>query len=222
MTGRVYFIQDGHGRLKIGYSNDPAERLRSLQTAHGAELTLLGSIPGTIATERELHKRFADLRLTGEWFRAGDDLLAHVRKVLTAPELPLTTKQARRRNPEIQAFSDRLLAFLRTRHPENTISAAAEHSGVGRDSIAQWFSRRSLPSGEVTLHLILVYGPWFVRDVFGLEDKWVHDGIALEEDRLAQEEAAEALATLQRLGVITERERLLALKADIDAKLEAM
>ncbi|NNM75029.1 GIY-YIG nuclease family protein [Enterovirga aerilata] len=199
MSGRVYFIQDSHGRLKIGYSQDPAGRLRALQTAHGAELSLLGSVPGTISAERDLQKRFADLKLTGEWFRASDDLLSHVRALLAAPEIPLLGKQVRARDPEKQSFSDRLLAFLRERHPERTVAAVAEWTGVSRDSIAQWFSRGSLPSGEVALHLMLVYGPPFVRDVFGIEKKWVLDAVALEESRVAHAELAGALAAVERL-----------------------
>jgi hypothetical protein len=81
MTVTVYFIQaEGVGRIKIGHtSREPASRLRCLQTSSPARLTLLGTIKGGARREREVHQMFAHLRVTGEWFEPGKDLLDFIK-----------------------------------------------------------------------------------------------------------------------------------------------
>jgi hypothetical protein len=72
LSGYVYFISDGE-RVKIGRSVNIESRLNALQTSTAVPLKLLAAIPGG-GRERELHRRFAHLRIRGEWFRLGDDL----------------------------------------------------------------------------------------------------------------------------------------------------
>lgn len=65
----VYFIQQGNdGPIKIGYAADVEKRLATLQVGNPTPLNLLGVHKGTMKTEKELHKRFAEHRLSGEWF----------------------------------------------------------------------------------------------------------------------------------------------------------
>lgn len=67
--GFVYVIQAvGTGMVKIGYTTDVAKRLASLQTGSAHELVLVDQWGGTEAKERELHERFAEHRIRGEWF----------------------------------------------------------------------------------------------------------------------------------------------------------
>lgn len=69
-NGYVYLIRNAQaGRLKIGYSNNPAGRLRTLQTGSAEYLELLRFIPGTQNDEKNLHKRFKALRIHHEWFQ---------------------------------------------------------------------------------------------------------------------------------------------------------
>jgi hypothetical protein len=63
-------------RSSIGF----ARGLSQLQAGHDQRLELLGLIEGTISTERELHKRFSDHWLGGEWFERHEDILAHFRE----------------------------------------------------------------------------------------------------------------------------------------------
>lgn len=67
---RVYLIraESRPRRLKIGLSDDPARRLRSLQVGSPVPLTLLAHVLGSREKERYLHRRFAHLRSHGEWF----------------------------------------------------------------------------------------------------------------------------------------------------------
>lgn len=71
----VYFIQSENKDIKIGYAGNPRSRLADMQTAHGRPLTLLGAVPGDMTMEKGLHKRFAHLRMMGEWFRPDPELL---------------------------------------------------------------------------------------------------------------------------------------------------
>jgi len=75
--GNVYFIRSGaRGPVKIGYTRkDPSARLADLQTGSPVRLRLLGFMPGAPADERSLHRRFASLRLLGEWFHPSRELL---------------------------------------------------------------------------------------------------------------------------------------------------
>lgn len=77
----IYFIQaTGIGHIKIGYTDadDALIRLASLQIGSPVPLKLLGTIPGSLEDEKDLHRRFGSARVTGEWFKAVPELLALV------------------------------------------------------------------------------------------------------------------------------------------------
>lgn len=77
----VYFIKAGH-RIKIGQSLDPELRLKSIrggstQMPRGLDPSnakLLATEPGGQRREQELHRKFAHLRVAGEWFDNGPEL----------------------------------------------------------------------------------------------------------------------------------------------------
>jgi hypothetical protein len=74
----VYFISNGE-HVKIGVAENPFSRLKRLQTASAAQLTLEAFVPGVAEDERRLHKRFERYRVHGEWFeRTGslDDVIS--------------------------------------------------------------------------------------------------------------------------------------------------
>jgi hypothetical protein len=77
---RIYFIQMGgnEGPIKIGISVNVAARLSGLQTASPEVLNLLGEFPGGEEAERIMHAWFDHLRIRGEWFRPGKELLAFI------------------------------------------------------------------------------------------------------------------------------------------------
>lgn len=78
----TYFIRArGLGDIKIGKSNQVRQRVRSLWGASPRGLDLIACYPSNKAHEGELKEEFAHLRLCGEWFRAGGELLTHLRLI---------------------------------------------------------------------------------------------------------------------------------------------
>lgn len=65
--------------VKIGFTSTSVERrLGGLQTGIPVKLTLIHSMPGSLALEAELHLRFAEYRAVGEWFRREGRLAAWI------------------------------------------------------------------------------------------------------------------------------------------------
>ena len=78
----TYFIRArGLGDIKIGKSKQVKVRLRGLYTAASRGLDLVACYPAPGNHEKELKDEFAHLRLCGEWYRAKDDLLDHLRLI---------------------------------------------------------------------------------------------------------------------------------------------
>ena len=63
----IYFLK-AHDRIKIGYANDPSQRIPSIQTSSPFELEVLLIIDGNYDKEKELHQKFQAYRKSGEWF----------------------------------------------------------------------------------------------------------------------------------------------------------
>jgi hypothetical protein len=73
----IYFIQAGGdgGLIKIGLTVDLGKRFSALKSSCPAELTLLGFEHGRREEEKALHRRFAEHRMSGEWFSPHPDIM---------------------------------------------------------------------------------------------------------------------------------------------------
>ncbi len=82
----IYFIRQGDdGPIKIGTAVNPRFRVRELQPGNHETLRIMTIIPGGLAEERELHQRFADLRISRtDWFRSEARLVAFVEGMVYA------------------------------------------------------------------------------------------------------------------------------------------
>jgi hypothetical protein len=95
----TYFVQriDG-GPIKIGITTDIRHRLSSLQGAVPTTLVCIALVRGD--REDELHARFHHLRICGEWFEPGPELLEFIRTEATPEDircpLPLPHELAER------------------------------------------------------------------------------------------------------------------------------
>lgn len=68
-AGWAYAIGDATAdRVKIGCTQNVAQRLKSLQTGYPADLRVIWQGAGGAAMEAHLHARFARRRIRGEWF----------------------------------------------------------------------------------------------------------------------------------------------------------
>jgi hypothetical protein len=76
----VYFMRSIHGGpVKIGYSANVRERRQRLQRTYKCKLRILATMEGGVREEREIHQRFAHLRIgTTEQFRSGRDLMEYL------------------------------------------------------------------------------------------------------------------------------------------------
>lgn len=80
--GFIYFIQgECGGPIKIGYTIDLAQRLKSLQTGYPDRLELLFAFPGNPEDEKKMHDYFKDFRLQGEWFRSTPEVLDKIQRL---------------------------------------------------------------------------------------------------------------------------------------------
>ena len=83
----IYFIQEEAGPIKIGHVKDDSAlmlgsiraRASALQIGNPRELRVVAYMAGTLANEQELHGRFAEHRLRGEWFKPAEELLRYVK-----------------------------------------------------------------------------------------------------------------------------------------------
>lgn len=80
-VARVYFVA-GAGLIKIGISTNVPSRFRAIRNASPVQVELIGSCPGTTATEGWLHSQFASQRRHGEWFEDTPELRAEIERRL--------------------------------------------------------------------------------------------------------------------------------------------
>lgn len=78
--GNVYFISCDRPEfpIKIGFAIDVRVRMRALQGAMPWPLELLIAMEGDVDKEHELHRQFKHLRMEGEWFARGADLMGYI------------------------------------------------------------------------------------------------------------------------------------------------
>ncbi len=81
----IYFVRSYNQHIKIGYSNDPQDRLKSLQTGCPTKLHIQAIMNGDSQTESGLHELFSHLRVRGEWFRYTDELKWFIRAIKNNP-----------------------------------------------------------------------------------------------------------------------------------------
>ncbi len=76
-VGFVYLLKSDTGHFKIGRTIDPKSRSKTfgIQLPFEVEFLALISTEDMFSLETELHNRFAEKRLSGEWFNlSGDDI----------------------------------------------------------------------------------------------------------------------------------------------------
>jgi hypothetical protein len=90
----IYFAEAlGADAIKIGYTRGLADgtphgRISTMQSNCPLTLKLRATLPGGYADERELHVRFSDDWIRGDWFRASPELRAFISQFPEPPPPP--------------------------------------------------------------------------------------------------------------------------------------
>ena len=80
-TAIVYFIRcKVTGRVKIGTTLNLQQRLSALRGSSPTELEVIGFVDSSDWPEKDLHGRFREHRLHGEWFEGVDQILGFARR----------------------------------------------------------------------------------------------------------------------------------------------
>ena len=79
-SGYVYLIQSPTGYYKIGRTRNPDDRLAtfSIKLPFEVEYKHLIKTDDMFTLEAELHRRYADCRVSGEWFQLSDEQVAEI------------------------------------------------------------------------------------------------------------------------------------------------
>lgn len=78
----VYLIRAENGLVKIGITINVEQRFRTLDTSCPVEIALIGVLHSdeAIVVEAELHERFEDRRVKGEWFALSSQEIAWIKQ----------------------------------------------------------------------------------------------------------------------------------------------
>ena len=103
----IYFIRQGKF-IKIGYSVNPNERIKDLQTGSPVKLHLQATMEGCFKTEKGLHKLFEHLKSKGEWFRYTDEMKNFIRVAKQNPSSNIKTLYMESQKLRINIKANRL------------------------------------------------------------------------------------------------------------------
>jgi hypothetical protein len=102
-----YLIQcETTGLVKIGFSNDPNDRLRTLRIGSPTKLAIRGVLGGGRDMEATLHARFAHRRSHGEWYALTPEEMAETLCGSVVPE-PGSYRSAKRAQARFAASAPR-------------------------------------------------------------------------------------------------------------------
>jgi hypothetical protein len=79
-NGFAYFVRQGE-RVKIGYTKDLKQRMKTLRVSHGSDCELLAYRDGGRDREANYHFQFAAHHIKGEWSHAHPDILDEAKRL---------------------------------------------------------------------------------------------------------------------------------------------
>lgn len=92
----VYFIGDGAGHVKIGFTTNVGARLVELQTGNAFPLRVLATFQGSCEIEHALHARFAEHRVRNEWFRLVPEIVDFIESIPNPKPRKMKAQRAKR------------------------------------------------------------------------------------------------------------------------------
>jgi DNA-binding XRE family transcriptional regulator len=122
----IYFIQNTETKhIKIGYSDNVRSRLSDLQISSPHELAILTICEGGIEVEKELHDKFNDHYVRGEWFNPSEELISYINEFKTyigLRKLRRDKKMTMEEVGKIMSISKQGVSDLEDRYDEGRIT----------------------------------------------------------------------------------------------------
>lgn len=94
MSGQYVYFAESCGKIKIGCSVKPPQRLLQIGEWIPHPITLLATMRGTYAVEAAIHRMFDEDFSHGEWFHASPRLRAFVAEVASGRPVVINTAVA--------------------------------------------------------------------------------------------------------------------------------
>lgn len=82
MNGTIYFLSAvGCSLIKLGWTGRPFEaRLGQIRSINAPQIEVIGTIPGSLDQELDMHKEIAEYRDHDEWYHDGHELRDWIRE----------------------------------------------------------------------------------------------------------------------------------------------
>jgi hypothetical protein len=147
---QTYMLLNSKGAVKIGFSTDLIARRASLEASSGERLSVIRTFSGGRATERWLHKRYADHRTVGEWFTFCPSMM----QVIPPDEIPVRPKKVIRRDvrltckERVKATTERARDIGITGTARLTLIAQALNDEEANAAVEMILAGLSLPTSE--------------------------------------------------------------------------
>jgi hypothetical protein len=86
MKREIYLIRHDSGAVKIGYSKNPERRVQALDVMPYpvVELEFSKCVRDAKSVERELHERYSDKQIRGEWFDLSESEVEELKQWLAS------------------------------------------------------------------------------------------------------------------------------------------
>jgi T5orf172 domain len=111
----IYFIQGKiTKRIKIGFSKNPAQRIKQLQTPVAEDYEILLILPGEYKSESFFHKYFSEFRVKNEWFEPSSKLLEAIKE----KQQFLEEKEKLRQGRENRIFLNQMIRYYAKNYGE--------------------------------------------------------------------------------------------------------
>ena len=113
-----------------------------------------------------------------------------------------TVRQSSRRASHLTPASqtvvaERIIAFLRQRHPYKTADNVSAETGVPAGTVQKWIDRGSAPSAFAVFRLLGAYGPEFASAVYINAPAWLDRAVREERAAVLRAEIAALEAKLE-------------------------
>jgi len=175
----VYFIRavGSAGPIKIGWSKNVAERMRTINRWVPFDLELLADLPGAHAEEQRVHLAFAHARRRMEWFDGTDGIAALIRDAATSRDASVISTASLARYAALDG--EGVAVGIATAWWRITIAHEGSRTALKPESVARASGMSVAYLDSLRLRSSATMPPNIARRIasaFGVNAKWIEDG----------------------------------------------